>query len=228
MLVGGIDKLKTRVGKKSKNNAPASAAVPPTIGTRSDLSTARRQSTASAHTNLTGETTVDGNEARDGAYNEERGSGSIPARSEPVPHNINVCTVAKTTHKHLMNPNDRISYRITEKIDKRATITAITVLRPPMDFLLALTRGFKNAPKLYGDDTVRPTKNISNFKSGVVTASKELGLGCFDGVTGLVTQPYQETTKRGLRGLPAGAGKGIGGLILKPCAGEQSRSSTNY
>jgi hypothetical protein len=120
-----------------------------------------------------------------------------------------------------MNPNDRASYRVIEKIDKGATVAAITVLRPPMDIFLAITRGFKNAPKLYGDDTVRPTNNVYNFKSGVATASRELGLGCFDGVTGLVTQPYRGATKHGPRGFPAGVGKGIGGLILKPSAGKR-------
>jgi hypothetical protein len=108
-----------------------------------------------------------------------------------------------------MNPNDRAGYRVIEKIDKGATVATIAVLRPPMDFLLALTRGFKNAPKLYGDDTVCSTNNVYNFKSGVATASRDLGLGCFDGVTGLVTQPYRGATKHGLRGFPAGVGKGI-------------------
>ena len=221
MFVGGIDKLKTKVGKKPKNTTPASTPATPAMSSRSDPSKPRRQSTASTYTNLTGGTAVGGNQARDGTDNEECGSGSIPASSEPVPHSINVCTVAKTTHRHLMNPHDRASYKLIEKIDKGTTVAAITVLRPPMDFFLALTRGFKNAPKLYGDDTVRPTNNVYNFKSGVATASRELGLACFDGVTGLVTQPYREATKHGPRGFPAGVGKGIGGLILKPSSGKR-------
>ena len=90
-----------------------------------------------------------------------------------------------------------------------------------MDFLLALTRGFKNTPKLYGDDTVRSTNNVCNFKSGVMTASRELGLACFDGAMGLVTQPYRGAAKHGPRGFTVGVGKGIGGFILKPSAGRR-------
>jgi hypothetical protein len=220
MFVAGIDKLKTRVSIKPKSKSPASTSVTPTKNAKSDLSE-QRISTASAHTNLTGATAAEGNQACSGTYNEERGPGSAPASFELVPHNINICTVAKTTHRHLMNPSDTAGYSIIEKIDKGATVAAITLLRPPMDFLLALTRGFKNAPKLYGDDTVRSNNNVYNFKSGVTTASRELGLGCFDGITGLVTQPYRGAANHGLKGFPAGVGKGIGGLILKPGAGKR-------
>jgi hypothetical protein len=221
MFVAGINKLKTRARPKPKTKTPASSTATPIVGAKSDLSRQRRKSTASAHTDLTGVTAVGSNQATSGTYNEEGGSGSVPAHFEPVPHNINICTVAKTTHRHVMNPNDRASYRVIEKLDKGATIAAITLLRPPMDFLLALTRGFKNAPKLYGDDTVRSKNNVYNFQSGVSTASRELCLGCFDGITGLVTQPYRAAAKHGLRGFPAGFGKGIGGLILKPSAGRR-------
>lgn len=42
----------------------------------------------------------------------------------------------------------------------------------------------------------------------------------FGGITGLVTQPLRGAEKDGAAGLIKGIGKGIGGLVLKPGAGE--------
>jgi hypothetical protein len=49
---------------------------------------------------------------------------------------------------------------------------------------------------------------------------QEFGLGFYDGITGLVTQPLRGAEKEGTAGLIKGIGKGIGGLILKPGAGQ--------
>ncbi|TVY83568.1 Sterol 3-beta-glucosyltransferase UGT80B1, partial [Lachnellula suecica] len=91
-------------------------------------------------------------------------------------------------------------------------------LKSPMDFTLGIARGFHNAPKLYGDDTVRPQAKVTDFQSGVKAATKEFGQGFYDGITGLVTQPLRGAEKEGTAGLLKGIGKGIGGLILKPGA----------
>ncbi|TVY28311.1 Sterol 3-beta-glucosyltransferase [Lachnellula hyalina] len=91
-------------------------------------------------------------------------------------------------------------------------------LKSPMDFTLGIARGFHNAPKLYGDDTVRPHAKVTDFQSGVRAATKEFGFGFYDGITGLVTQPLRGAEKEGAAGLIKGIGKGIGGLILKPGA----------
>lgn len=45
-------------------------------------------------------------------------------------------------------------------------------LKSPMDFTLGLARGFHNAPKLYGDDTVRPQQKVTDFQSGLKAAGK--------------------------------------------------------
>lgn len=45
-------------------------------------------------------------------------------------------------------------------------------LKSPGDFTLALARGFHNAPKLYGDDTVRPQEKVTDFQSGLKAAGK--------------------------------------------------------
>jgi len=91
-------------------------------------------------------------------------------------------------------------------------------LRSPMDFSLALAKGFHNVPKLYGEE-VRSVDRVTGFKSGITTASKELGYGLFEGITGLVTKPYEGARKEGATGFVKGFGKGIAGAYLKPAAG---------
>ncbi|KAF2155263.1 glycosyltransferase family 1 protein [Myriangium duriaei CBS 260.36] len=92
-------------------------------------------------------------------------------------------------------------------------------LRSPMEASHALAKGFHNAPKLYGDDTVREAEHITDFRSGLKAASKEFGYGLYDGITGLVTQPIVGAKKEGAAGFIKGIGKGIGGVILKPPGG---------
>jgi hypothetical protein len=41
-----------------------------------------------------------------------------------------------------------------------------------MDFTMGLARGFHNAPKLYGDDTVRPQERVTDLQSGLKAAGK--------------------------------------------------------
>ncbi|KAI1384211.1 glycosyltransferase family 1 protein [Hypoxylon trugodes] len=91
-------------------------------------------------------------------------------------------------------------------------------MKTPMNFCLGLARGFRNAPTLYNDDTVRPAEKVTDFASGLKIASKEFGLGFYDGITGLVTQPLRGAEKDGGVGVLKGFGKGIGGLVLKPAA----------
>ncbi|ORY57798.1 uncharacterized protein BCR38DRAFT_461077 [Pseudomassariella vexata] len=94
-----------------------------------------------------------------------------------------------------------------------------TGMKSPMNFCLGLARGFRNAPKLYNDDMVRPTEKVTSFSTGLKVAGKEFGYGMYDGITGLVTQPLKGAQKEGAVGLIKGFGKGIGGIALKPAAG---------
>lgn len=95
-----------------------------------------------------------------------------------------------------------------------------TGVKSPMNFCLGLARGFRNAPKLYNDDTVRKPEKVNSFESGLKVASREFGFGFYDGISGLVTQPIRGAQKEGGMGLLKGIGKGIGGLVLKPAAGK--------
>jgi UDP:flavonoid glycosyltransferase YjiC (YdhE family) len=92
-------------------------------------------------------------------------------------------------------------------------------VKSPMDFTLSLAKGFHNAPKLYGDDTVRQNEKIVGLHSGLKVAGREFGYGFYDGITGLVTQPLQGARKEGAAGFFKGAAKGIAGVVLKPAAG---------
>ncbi|KAL8765033.1 MAG: hypothetical protein Q9209_007759 [Squamulea sp. 1 TL-2023] len=91
-------------------------------------------------------------------------------------------------------------------------------LKSPMDFTLGIARGFHNAPRLYGDESVRHPDKVTGIQTGLKTAGKEFGYGVFDGVTGLFTQPITGAKQEGVAGFIKGFGKGIGGFFLKPSA----------
>lgn len=97
-----------------------------------------------------------------------------------------------------------------------------TGVKTPMNFCLGAARGFRNAPRLYNDDTVRPAEKVTDFASGLKVAGKEFGYGIFDGISGLVTQPLRGAEKEGAVGLIKGFGKGLGGFFFKNSAGELS------
>ncbi|KAI1128692.1 hypothetical protein F5Y10DRAFT_240035 [Nemania abortiva] len=113
-----------------------------------------------------------------------------------------------------------VNQKLEKVLDTSKSIQTIvaTGVKSPMNFCMGLARGFRNAPNLYNDDTIRPTEKVTGFSSGLKVASKEFGYGLFDGITGLVTQPLRGAEKEGGAGLLKGFGKGIGGLILKPSA----------
>ncbi len=101
-------------------------------------------------------------------------------------------------------------------------------MKTPLNVCMGLARGFRNAPRLYNDDTVRRPEKATDFASGLKVAGKEFGLGMYDGLAGLVTQPIKGAEKEGGMGLLKGFGKGIGGLVLKPAAGASPILRTRY
>lgn len=93
-----------------------------------------------------------------------------------------------------------------------------TGLKSPMDFTMSLAQGFHNAPKLYGDKTVRKPERVTDLQSGLKAGVKEFGLGFYDGITGLVTQPLRGAQQEGAAGFAKGIVRGAFGLVLKPGA----------
>lgn len=87
-----------------------------------------------------------------------------------------------------------------------------------MEILLGLGQGLHNAPRLYGDTTVRRAHRVTGLASGFSAAFSEFTLGTYDAITGVVTQPYYGVKNDGAVGLVTGIGKGLGGLVLKESA----------
>ncbi|POS86223.1 hypothetical protein EPUL_000395, partial [Erysiphe pulchra] len=96
--------------------------------------------------------------------------------------------------------------------------TAGAIIKAPMDLSLAVSQGFHNAPRLYGDRTVRRPVRITGLKSGLKAAGEEFVYGIYDGVSGLVLQPYNGARDEGLVGFIKGVGMGLTGFFLKDLA----------
>ncbi|PNY24018.1 Sterol 3-beta-glucosyltransferase UGT80B1 [Tolypocladium capitatum] len=96
--------------------------------------------------------------------------------------------------------------------------TALAIAKAPASLFLALGQGFHNAPRLYGDDTVRRPTRITGFRSGLVASRKEFLYGLYDGVTGVVRLPVRGARRDGVRGFVKGSGMGLTGLVLKTTA----------
>lgn len=93
-----------------------------------------------------------------------------------------------------------------------------TLAKSPMEVSIGLTRGCHNLAKLWGDKTVRPQPRINGFKSGAIAAGKGFGFAWYDGLTGLVTQPWEGAQSEGAKGFFKGMGKGMAGFLTKPTA----------
>ncbi|KAL7620787.1 hypothetical protein AAE478_009785 [Parahypoxylon ruwenzoriense] len=144
------------------------------------------------------------------------GRSRSPSAPPPTPHHQRSNSIQKagTTSPSNMNENLERALGAGKSINN----IVATGMKSPMNFCLGLARGFRNAPTLYNDDTVRPVDKVTDFTSGLKVAGKEFGFGMFDGITGLVTQPLRGAEKEGGMGLLKGFGRGIGGLMLKPAA----------
>lgn len=106
---------------------------------------------------------------------------------------------------------------VASSASKRSRILSAGV-KAPMDLTLSIAKGFHNAPKLYGDPTVRKNKKVTGIASGLKEAGKELGLGFYDGFTGLITQPIKGAYHEGPVGLAKGLVWGSLGVLIKPGA----------
>ena len=86
-----------------------------------------------------------------------------------------------------------------------------TTCAVPLAFTLRMTQGFRNAPALYGDTTVRPATDVTGWQSGIRTAGKEFALGMYDGISGVLTQPYHGAKKEEGPRICERGGEGIRG-----------------
>jgi len=87
-------------------------------------------------------------------------------------------------------PEETAAEEIVQDVGSGVGRTMEAMALAPLDLSVAVAQGFHNAPRLYGDTTVRRPTRITGMKSGLKAAGEEFAYGVYDGVTGLVTQPY--------------------------------------
>jgi hypothetical protein len=223
-----IHGLKTSVQKSAAERAAKAATppdTPPKTPSASDLTpnnSSISESAASSRTDVNSANTLTGisSDSDENVKIEEYEVEPSLLTPEKKVHTIQLSSVPHSKHSHHIDPGDGCSHKAAVRAERGATVAAATTLRPVMDFTLAVSRGFHNVPKLYGDDTVRAEDKIVDFKTGLTAAGKGFGYGWYDGISGLVTQPFNGARKHGVRGFLEGIGKGVGGFVLKPSAGK--------
>jgi hypothetical protein len=218
-----ISGLKTSIHESALERAEKSRAASTTsLSSTANLPLSKHSTSESVIPNSTEAASVytqSSNKSEDGVIIKEKEVESSVLSVDKRTHTISVhdLPVPKLTHRFDLGAD--FSHNATVRAEKSATNAAIVVMRPAMDFTLSIARGFHNVPKLYGDDTIRSPDKVTDFKSGVATAGKEFTYGWYDGISGLLTQPYNGAKKNGVRGFLEGIGKGVGGFILKPGSG---------
>jgi len=144
---------------------------------------------------------------------EGAGDGEGPQQgSRPNPTRDN------TTLSKISEPEEELADELGREAAFGFRKTGHAIARFPMNLTLAVTQGFHNAPRLYGDETVRRPPRVTGFHSGTRAGRDELVYGVMDGVTGLFTQPYNGAKSNGFVGAVRGVGFGIGGFVLKDIA----------
>ncbi|KAJ3732112.1 glycosyltransferase family 1 protein [Lentinula guzmanii] len=96
--------------------------------------------------------------------------------------------------------------------------TTTAIPKGVMKIVSSIHEGFHNMPKLYGSDVRQPGK-VTDFSSGVKEAGKGLFYGYYDGITGLVREPWQGAQKGGFMGGVKGAGRSFINATMRPAAG---------
>ena len=76
-----------------------------------------------------------------------------------------------TSHKECQFASKFALENITGSRNSAARII-VSGLKFPMDFALHVAKGFHNAPRLYGDNTVRPLRKIDGFKTGLEASGR--------------------------------------------------------
>ncbi|KAF2746609.1 glycosyltransferase family 1 protein [Sporormia fimetaria CBS 119925] len=149
----------------------------------------------------------------------------VNGASDPKPHPTNGSTEPKTRPKPprrndsalstISTPSLYLAEELAHEASHGLRKAGLAILRSPLTFTLALAQGFHNAPRLYGDDTVRRPHRITGFHSGVRAGRDEFVYGIKDGVTGLWRLPARGCEYGGVVGFFRGVGMGIGGFVLK-------------
>ncbi|KZL81249.1 hypothetical protein CI238_11671 [Colletotrichum incanum] len=91
---------------------------------------------------------------------------------------------------------------------------------------IAVTEGFRNAPRLIGD-SVENLEKVTSWRSGCRVAVNNFGNEVYRGITGFVMKPMEGAKQGGTIGLLKGVSRGSLGLVTKPGSGEISAPCQN-
>lgn len=116
---------------------------------------------------------------------------------------------------NVTEPDDILAVEFAREAEHGLRKTGGAIVRFPLRIHLALAQGFHNAPRLYGDTTVRRIPRITGVHSGLRAGRNEFVYGIRDGVSGLWTQPIRGAKEGGIMGCMRGVGIGLGGFVLK-------------
>jgi UDP:flavonoid glycosyltransferase YjiC (YdhE family) len=128
--------------------------------------------------------------------------------------------VSQTIHRRetasTADPNP--AEEVVRQVGDGAAKSASALARTPVDLALALAQGFHNAPRLYGDGSVRRPTRVTGIRSGLRAARREFVYGIYDGWTGVVRLPVRGAREEGACGFVSGVGMGLTGFVLKNIA----------
>ncbi|KAJ7118977.1 glycosyltransferase family 1 protein [Mycena epipterygia] len=96
--------------------------------------------------------------------------------------------------------------------------TTTAIPRGVMDIVTSVHEGLYNTPKLYGSK-VRKTGKVTDFASGLKEGGKGLVMGYYDGITGLVREPYEGAQKEGFMGAVKGSLRSFANATIRPAGG---------
>ncbi|EAA28516.1 glycosyltransferase family 1 protein [Neurospora crassa] len=127
-----------------------------------------------------------------------------PATDHRTDTNLTTMTTTTNGGESTTDPAE-VAEEIVHEIGQGAIKSASAIARAPVDLSIALAQGFHNAPRLYGDDTVRRPTRVTGIKSGLKAAGHEFVFGIYDGWTGLVRLPYRGFKEGGISSKPSGS-----------------------
>lgn len=103
-------------------------------------------------------------------------ASDTPRCLSPVPNNLGLQGGAETLRTDHKKCQLASKFALEKASGSRNSAARILVASAkfPMDFALHIAKGFHNAPKLYGDDTVRSFQKIVGLKTGLKTSGRVL------------------------------------------------------
>ncbi|KAF7298465.1 Glycosyltransferase family 1 protein [Mycena kentingensis (nom. inval.)] len=96
--------------------------------------------------------------------------------------------------------------------------TTTAIPRGVMNIVASVQEGIYNMPRLYGS-TIRKPGKVKDFSSGIKEGGKGLFYGYYDGITGLVREPYEGGKKDGFTGAIKGSLRSFANATIRPAGG---------